>query len=248
MSYGLSVTGVGMRPIETCVEIYNKLQLELNLDYFELAIGTHITTDIKFDMPLVIHNQALYIKEGERHRRLNYLKYLEDVYILQEFCKLNDVKAISLHPENKSYELSIGKFDKKIKQIEKILDIPVYVETMYKESDWYNYDDLINGSHCGSKLLVDVSHVNIWTKNNKAHTEDIVFDLLKKYEVGSIHLSSNNGSRDSHDLIKSDTWFLKYLNEWSAKYLVTWESLPVKYGYYERLDKRSNQERLGTGF
>ena len=199
-------------------------------------------------MPLVIHNQALYIKEGERHRRLNYLKYLEDVYILQEFCKLNDVKAISLHPSNKSWELSLSKFDKKVREIEKILGIPLYIETMYKESDWYNYEDLINDNRCGSKLLIDVSHVNIWTKNNKAHTEDIVFDLLKKYEVGGIHISSNNGSRDSHDLIKPDAWFLKYLDEWSDKYLVTWESLPVEYGYYERLDKRSNQERLRTGF
>jgi hypothetical protein len=246
--FGLSCTGVGMRPIETCVEIYNRLQPELNLQYFELAIGTHITTDTKFEMPIVIHDQALYIKEGENHRRLNYLKYLDDVYILQEFCKFNNVKAISLHPSNKSWELSLSKLDKKIKQIEKILGVPLYVETMYKESDWYNYEDLIKDNRCGSKLLIDVSHVNIWTKNNKAQTEDIVCALLDKYEVGSIHLSSNNGHRDSHDLIKPDAWFYKYLNEWSDKYLVTWESLPVEYGYYERLDKRSNQERLRTGF
>ena len=121
MSFGLSCTGIGMRPIETCVQIYHKLQQDLMVNYFELAIGTHITTDIKFEMPLVLHDRCLYVNENDRHRRLDYLKYLDDVYTIQEFCKLNDVRAISLHPENKSREISIGKFDKKIKQIEKIL-------------------------------------------------------------------------------------------------------------------------------
>jgi predicted DNA-binding protein YlxM (UPF0122 family) len=245
---GLSCTGVGMRPIETCVEIYNKLQSELNLQYFELAIGTQITTDVKFNMPLVLHDLCLYTKENDRLRRLNYLKYLDDVYVIKEFCENNNVQAISLHSENKSCEVSIVKFDKKIKQIEKILGVPLYVETMYKESDWYNYDDLMNGNRCQSKLLIDVSHVNIWTHNNPTHTEDIVCALLNKYEVGSIHLSSNNGSRDSHDLIKPDTWFLKYLDEWSDKYLVTWESLPTQFAYYERLDKGSKFEKLGVTF
>ena len=74
---GLSCTAVGMRPIETCVDIYNKLQPELNLEYLELAIGTRITTNIKFDMPLVLHDRTLYIE----NRRLNYLEYLDDVYV-----------------------------------------------------------------------------------------------------------------------------------------------------------------------
>lgn len=248
MTFGLSCTGIGMRPIETCVEIYHKLQQDLMVNYLELAIGTHITTDRKFDMPLVLHDRSLYINENDRHRRLDYLKYLDDVYVVKEFCKNNNVRAISLHPENRRVGLSIGKFDKKIRQIEKILGIPVYVETMYKESDWYNYDDLMKGSQCHSKLLVDVSHVNIWTKNNKAHTEDIVYDLLKKYEVGAIHLSDNNGHRDSHDLIKPDVWFYKYLDGWQDKYLVTWESLPIQFAYYERLDKRSKFEKLGVTF
>mgnify|MGYP000258088197 CR=1 FL=1 len=245
---GLSCTAVGMRPIETCVGIYNKLQQELNLEYLELAIGTHINTNRVFNIPLVIHDRSLYVIEDNKARRLNYLVYTEDLYILKQFCNNNNVKAISLHGTPKHSVSFVSYFDKKIKQLEKTLNVPVYVETMYKDCDWYNYTDLVSETYCKSKLLIDVSHVNIWTKNNKAHTEDIVCALLNKYEVGSIHLSDNNGRRDSHDLVKPNLWFYKYLNEWQDKYLVTWESLPVEYGYYERLDKRSKFEKLGAVF
>lgn len=244
MGFGLSCTAVGMRPIATCKRIYKDLENELNLSYLELAIGTHINVTDTFDVPLIIHDRALYITEINKERRLDYINFKSDLDIIKDFCNVNEVLGLSLHAP-KIYNTTIARFDDKIKRIEDILQLPLYVETMYKDDEWYS-----NPSNIGkSKLLVDVSHVNIWNNNNKELTEETVNSLLDTYKVGNIHLSDNNGKRDAHDLVKPDLWFNKYLDVWADKYKVTWESLPIEYGYYERLDKRSNnREKLGATY
>lgn len=243
--FGLSVTGIGMRPIETCVDIFYKLQEDMMLNYLELAIGSHTTTENAFKMPVVLHDRVLYVNESNRYiesksRRLDYFTYKDDLDYISQFCKLNKVLALSLHPPKK-HLMSLSKVDKRIKQIEDILGLPVYLETLYKEEDWYSDIESIGKS----KLLVDVSHINIWTRNNKKQTEVMVNHILDNYDVGMIHLSDNNGSRDSHDLIKPEAWFNKYLGQWSHKYMITWESLPIQHSYYERLDKNKREDRYG---
>ncbi|MDJ0746439.1 MAG: hypothetical protein QNJ32_24175 [Xenococcaceae cyanobacterium MO_167.B27] len=65
----------------------------------------------------------------------------------------------------------------------------------------------------------------------------LAYLLLNSFQVRAIHLSHNAGKADSHDLIPNHIWFEDYINEWSQDYLVTYESLPVNYAIYERLDK-----------
>ena len=118
-------------------------------------------------------------------------------------------------------------------EMQRTFQIPVYLEVMPTAEYWCSsYDTLIDFS-----LLLDVSHVNIWHRGDEKKTKETCMKLLDLFSVGAIHLSHNQGKSDTHDLIPRHIWFDDYLQEWSEKYLVTYESLPIDYAAYERLDK-----------
>jgi hypothetical protein len=63
--------------------------------------------------------------------------------------------------------------------------------------------------------------------------------------IGSIHLSHNQGYADTHDLIPADVWFNEFIADWSDRYLVNYESLPIDFSRYQRLDKiRQDQSSI----
>ena len=45
------------------------------------------------------------------------------------------------------------------------------------------------------------------------------------------------GKADTHDLIPQDIWFNDYLEDLQQNYFLTYESLPIEYQIYQRLDK-----------
>ena len=117
--------------------------------------------------------------------------------------------------------------------MQNIFRIPVYLEVMPSPEYWCSSIKSI----VDFPLLLDVSHVNIWHRGNVLATQETCLFLLNSYEVGAIHLSHNAGKADSHDLIPDCVWFQDYINQWSQNYLVSYESLPVNYAAYQRLDK-----------
>jgi hypothetical protein len=220
--YGLSCTAIGMRDVVESLTIYNKLTEPLRLSYLELAIGVPVDISTVFKLPIAIHHNCLHKIVDNCAKRIDYRKDFDD---LHQFIKNNNVLFMSLHP-NKDED-----FEQYVLEMSEVLNIPIYVETMYHHKDAYNSLETIGSS----KLLVDVSHINIWTNGNDVETERIVLYLLDNYDVGEIHLSHNNGYKDSHQLVPDDIWFYKHLPEWSDKYFVTWESLPKNFSQYKRL-------------
>ena len=97
-------------------------------------------------------------------------------------------------------------------------------------------------------LLLDVSHVNIWHQGNSQATQETCLNLLDSCSVGAIHLSHNQGKADTHDLIPDRIWFNNNLDEWNRDYYLTYESLPVEYQAYQRLDKSWNSQSLSYPF
>lgn len=221
---GLSCTAIGSREQNTINDIYLNLKEPLKLNYLELAVGIHISAASLFEQPLVLHDKCLF----EGNRRLDIFKK-QDRSKYKSFCDLNNVLGISLHPP--VYYIDDQSFTILINEIEQLLQIPVMVETMYNPNQLYS-----SFANIGNlKLLVDVSHVNIWSRG--LNTEIDTLRLLNNYDVRSIHLSHNKGIKDTHDLVPEDVWFYKYLDKWVDSYLVTWESLPEEFRVYERLDK-----------
>ena len=115
----------------------------------------------------------------------------------------------------------------------KVLQVPVYLEVMPADEYWCSsLETLID-----FPLLLNVSHINIWHHGDRNIVQDTCLNLLNSFAVETIHSSHNRGNADTHDLIPDNIWFKDYIEIWSDRYLVTYESQPVKYAAYERLDK-----------
>ncbi len=227
---GLSITAIGLRSIEECLQIFHTLKQSLSLDYLELAIGSKCSIDSDYNrLPLILHDSCLY----EHHLRLK-LDPLQPKtwYPYAKFMENNPVLAVSLHPPLKRY-CSQQDLETAMIKMQAVLQVPVYLEVMPSSEYWCS----CNLSLLDFPLLLDVSHVNIWHGGNSEATQETCLNLLNSFSVGAIHLSHNQGKADTHDLIPQEIWFNDYLLEWQQKYFLTYESLPIEYGVYQRLDK-----------
>ncbi len=234
---GLSITAIGLRPIDECLAIWQKLRQSMELDFLELAIGSACDRNLDYlDIPLVIHDSCLY--EGRMRHRLDIFTP-QTWLVYREFISSHDVRAVSLHPPLKKY-CSQKELEVAMNKMEHIFKIPVYLEIMPDADYWCSsIETLID-----FPLLLDVSHVNIWHRGNLKLTQETCLSLLQSHPIKAIHLSHNQGKRDSHDLIPQSIWFDSLIDEWQKQYLVTYESLPANYGGYERLDKQTAFSKL----
>ena len=231
---GLSITSIGLREINECLNIFQTLRHPLNLDYLELAIGSKCDANLDYDnIPLIVHDSCLY----KHHYRcqLNPLQP-NTWYSYAEFINNHHVLAVSIHPPLKKY-CSQTDLETALFQMQKVLQVPVYLEVMPSSEYWCSCDRTL----IDFPLLLDVSHVNIWHRGNSQATQKTCLNLLDSYSVGAIHLSHNQGKADTHDLIPDRVWFNDYLNEWNRDYYLTYESLPVEHRIYQRLDKSYEQ-------
>ena len=227
---GLSITAIGLRSLNECLDIFHTLKPSLKLDYLELAIGSKCEIDSDYlYIPLVLHDSCLYDR---------YFRYKLDPLqpktwsAYTEFIDSNNVLAVSLHPPLKKY-CTRKELEAAMNKMQQTFQIPVYLEVMPFAEYWCSsIQTLID-----FPLLLDVSHVNIWHRGDEMETKETCMELLDLFSVGAIHLSHNQGKFDTHDLIPHHIWFDDYLQEWNEKYLVTYESLPIDYAAYERLDK-----------
>ncbi len=225
---GLSVTAIGQRPIEECVDIFYQLQQLLNLDYLELAIASNCDLNqIPASIPVVIHDRCLY----EKGRRLPFSLMQPETWARYKIL-LGDhqVLALSVHPP-KLNEASIEQVVTQRQALEEFIGVPVLVEVMPSPNYWLSQHELIN-----LPLLLDISHINIWHQGNQNEVKSTFQALLP--EAQAIHLSHNDGYNDSHSLIPDNIWFQDAVDSWATTKLVTYESLPQKWHEYERLDKR----------
>jgi hypothetical protein len=228
---GLSITAIGLRPINECLNIFQTLQKPMELDFLELAIGSPCSVDFDYSsIPLILHDSCFY-KDGNR-RKLDLLQ-TKTWQVYAEFIAGHNVRVISLHPPRRN-ECTKQELEAALSNLEEELNIPVYVEVMPTKDYWCSsLETLVN-----RPLLVDVSHILIWHQGDRDLTQQTCLSILNSMPVGEIHLSHNNGQADTHDLIPTEIWFAAFIEKWSENYWVTYESLPSEHLVYQRLDKR----------
>lgn len=253
---GLSTTAIGQRPLSECLAIYEKLKAELSLDYLELAVGTRCDLSlIPPDIPLALHDRCLY--DGSYKIPFSIAEPESWEEYRQRIIG-RDVRIFSVHPPRRG-ELSLDGLKRHCDALEALLGIPVCLEVMPAPNYWLSAEDFRNQPDALSDipLLLDISHINLWTKGREAEVKGWVERLLPQahrvHEVRrsladpcgiAIHLSHNNGRTDSHDIIPSGIWFEKYVAEWNARGLfITYESLPEAFAKYERMDKQQWKKR-----
>lgn len=229
---GLSITAIGMRSIDQCLEIFRTLREPMQLEYLELAIGSPCGVEVDYgDTPLILHDSCLY-QERMRLRLSPLAPKTWQPYAA--FIAAHDVRAVTIHPPLQR-DCSRLQLETGLVQMERTLQVPVFVEVMPSAEYWC--------SSCSTlvdhPLLVDVSHVLIWHGGDALQTQETCLSLLNDRLVGAIHLSHNNGQADAHDLIPESVWFGDRIPTWSTNYFVTYESLPEAQAAYERLDKRT---------
>lgn len=225
------MTAIGLRPLTECLDIFDRLRQPLELEFLELAIGTPCPTDAIYpDVPLILHDSCLY-RDGIRQRLNLYEPRSWQIYA--EFAATHHVAALSLHAPLKR-ESDRRVVESKLEALESIVGIPVFIEVMPSPEYWCSsLDTLID-----FPLLLDVSHVSIWYRGDRALTQHTCLELIASDRVKAIHLSHNNGTADTHECIPPDIWFVPYLPTWSQQYWVTYESLPSAQAAYQRLDRR----------
>lgn len=229
---GLSTTAIGGRSLEECLEIYQELCTPLDLDFFELAVGCQIDADLRFDMPVVLHDKCLF-QNGKRVRFSLLDPNTWGPYI--RFCQNNNVLRFTLHPP-KLKEASSQKVGFYRAVLEQALRVRVDLEIMWDDRYY------LSKNHFTTQLplLFDISHANIWFNNNQIMVAHLFNTLLQQNCIRSVHLSYNKGKVDSHDLIPDDYWAIEpgLLKVYKAHGLITYESLPERFANYERLDKK----------
>jgi hypothetical protein len=229
---GLSTTAIGLRPTDACMEIFSRLQSPLQLDFLELAIGASCAIDYPYpEVPLLLHDSCLYSSEGLRLRLDLRRPQTWQVYV--EFVAHYPVLAASIHAPLQR-DMNRQELEKALQLYQDRLQVPVYLEVMPSPEYWCSSPETL----VDHPLLLDVSHVLIWYRGNQQQTEEACDRLLNSGQVKALHLSHNNGTADAHDLIPEDVWFGDRISTWRQDYLVTYESLPVSYAEYQRLDKR----------
>jgi hypothetical protein len=233
---GLSITAIGRRPIEECVNIYYELIDKLGVEYLQLAVGSKCNVEYLdgLDTPFTLHDSCLY--EGDSRLFINPLEDTNyDRY--KDFIEKHQVSYMGIHPPLKK-DCTQRELREGLQYMSKYLGIPVALEIMPSPEYWMSEDNMVPGV----PILLDISHINLWTEGNLSRAENVSLSLLERYQVLEIHLSHNRGRADSHDMIPRSIWFNQYLEQWDDEYrLVTYESVPIDYKEYERLDKRRNK-------
>lgn len=255
----LSTTACTGRSFDEFLDIYQILKEPLGLQGLECAVGIPMTVD---DIPkikqagidTVLWHDAFWFVDGRKQE--TYPSVAHEYFALHaEFCRQDiNVPLWSIHPY-KSHKPQAMWTEELYTQfcqdhwgdLEYVLprdsmedssyywlarDFMIAFENMLPTAPCYNNLQAVLDSTV--PMCVDYSHVNIWCKNNREQT--IIESLLASRKAVEIHLSSNTGRRDSHDYIPEDEWFVDYLDQLRVKY-ITYESLPVQYKEYGRLDK-----------
>lgn len=109
-----------------------------------------------------------------------------------------------------SAEVQLGR----LKDLEDKAGVPIGIEGLYPGgasifSTWADYARLLDA---GVHFALDLSHLNIVMAQEGAAPEGLVETLLSHPRCMEVHLSGNNGRRDSHEAVTPSVWWLPLLD------------------------------------
>ena len=133
--------------------------------------------------------------------------------LLAYYSKLLHAPCYSLHA-GYSDNCCLGGMISRIRDLEDWFDAPVAVEGGYPTSkrpqllsSWEDYEWL---SEQSVNFVVDLSHLNI-IRHHQGCNDTLVQTLLDSQRCIEIHISNNDGRKDSHYPLKNDEWWSELL-------------------------------------
>lgn len=143
-----------------------------------------------------------------RKRLVSMLKYLGEGYSIH-----------SGRSENLDQEVS------RCQKLEQDSGVPVGIEGLYPGtnsplSTWEAYEKIL---HRDVRYAVDLSHLNIVRTKEGNPPEGLVEALLSGDNCMEVHLSGNNGQKDSHEPVGLGTWWLPLIENINKNAVVFYE-------------------------
>ena len=110
-------------------------------------------------------------------------------------------------------------------QLEQDSGVPVGIEGLYPGvtgvfSTWADYALLLEND---VRFAVDLSHLNIVRDKEGQAPEGLVEDLLGHPNCIEVHVSGNNGLRDSHESVEEGTWWLAVMDKINPNAVIFYE-------------------------
>lgn len=221
--YGLSTTAIGHRPLSEALNIYETLKRQMNLSYLELAIGTVNPTEYDYPEPLILHDACLY----HNGARIPFSIINEEHWhFYKTFTRRYKVLQVHLHAPRKN-AIDESAIKTQVEKLMNFLELPVLIEIMPSPEYHYACPEISPDV----PIVLDISHAHIWARGNKTNTQKYVQRLLP--HAHCIHLSYNDGYKDTHDLIPQDSWIHTIAKPEAT---ITYESLPAQFAKYQRRD------------
>lgn len=111
------------------------------------------------------------------------------------------------------------------KKLEEDSGVPVGIEGLYPGtnsplSHWSSYEKLLK---LDVRYAIDLSHLNIVRTKEGLLPEGLVEALLINKNCMEVHLSGNNGQKDSHDPVGEGEWWLPFLKNINKNAVVFYE-------------------------
>ena len=121
---GLSISAIGLRSFDECMNIFETLKPTLKLDYLELAIGSKCEINADYqNIPLILHDSCLYDR---------YFRYkLDSLQAITwkpyaDFIISHNVLTVSLHPPQKM-RCNYKELEVALNKMQQFLQVPVYL-------------------------------------------------------------------------------------------------------------------------
>lgn len=147
-------------------------------------------------------------------------------YYFEKLAELNQAigsPCYTLHTGFRPKRDDMRSLARAYSQIESIMKCEIGIETLYPVggsssrywiSSWAEHEDLLKS---GLNFVVDVSHLNIIFEH-EGRNDELVDRLFESKNLVEIHLSANDGLRDSHKSLSelNDEWWMPYVTEYSG--------------------------------
>jgi len=107
--------------------------------------------------------------------------------------------------------------------IERYFDCEIAIEHGYPTREgrkqwwlncWSELDWMINKTEIN--YVIDLSHINIIARN-EGRQDDLLKYLLENKRCKEIHVSANDGLKDSHRRIESEQWWYAFIDNFNAE-------------------------------
>jgi len=135
----------------------------------------------------------------------------------QEVGRLSQLigaEAYTLHAGHRA-SASLEQLEKNRRTLEDLMGIPVGIEGMYPVrrstwliDSWAEYRWLLEA---GARFAVDLSHLKIVATHERQVDEGLVAALLASPNCLEVHVSDNDGRRDTHHVPGKPVWWMPLL-------------------------------------